>query len=102
MTRRCCYCRPRWTWGIRSRILRKIVAAIWPPHLLSPDDGEGYTDGMCHKALAKYEAYEKAQDLKVWKRKWREWEKLADSFTCRRTFPKYWLRDYQAARRYGL
>lgn len=51
VTRRCVYCRPSWTWGVRrwSR-LGRLYDFIWPPHVIGKDYGPPYTDGLCEKA----------------------------------------------------
>jgi hypothetical protein len=97
LTRRCVYCRPKWTWGIRpSSMAGRIIAAIWPPHILGPDNGPPYTDGCCGKATARII---NDVDLAQWRRRWAGWVRTADILTDRHTFPRAWLKDYQAARR---
>jgi hypothetical protein len=51
LTKRCKYCRPRWTFGISNKTARRIVEAIWPAHIIGPDYGAPYTDGMCSAAV---------------------------------------------------
>lgn len=99
MTRRCVYCCPRWTWGLRWRPLRRLARAIWPPHIIGPDSGPPYTDGLCAKAAAAHEAHERAENLRAWRKLWKHWEKYADSMTDRRTWPAAWIHDYQEIRR---
>lgn len=56
VTRRCPYCRPAWLYGLRSRPLRRLVAFLWPPHIIGPDYGPPYSDGLCPAAAARENA----------------------------------------------
>ena len=62
VTRRCVYCRPRWTWGVRRwSLLGRIYSFLWPHHVIGHDYGPPYTDGMCDKAVHRMEAHDQAQ-----------------------------------------
>lgn len=59
VTRRCVYCRPRWTWGVRRwSLLGRLYDFIWPPHVMGPDYGPPYTDGLCDEAVRRMEAHD--------------------------------------------
>ena len=50
---RCKWCRPRWTYDIKSWTLAgRLVAFFWPAHIIGADYGSvyGYTDGICAAA----------------------------------------------------
>jgi len=62
VTRRCVYCRPRWTWGVRRwSLLGRIYAFLWPHHVIGIDYGPPYTDGMCDEAVRRMEDHDQGR-----------------------------------------
>lgn len=99
LTRRCVYCRPTWTYGIRpASLLGRIIARLWPPHIMGHDYGPPCTDGACWRGLRRHEAEIRRIEDAAWAARRAKWEGIADKFADRRRFHT-WLRFYQAARR---
>jgi len=111
LTKRCLYCRPQWTYGIQNKVLRRMVAFIWPPHFYGGDGinyRPPYSDGMCPAAAAFQKALETRADLAVWRARWARWGAYADEQAPSHDFKALgfpaiarlvWVLDYQAARR---
>jgi len=101
MTHRCVYCRPTWTFGIRSRLLRKLVALIWPPHIIGEDHGAPYTDGICHLVEARLLVEQKAREKAAQDRRMQEWALMVNRIHVGNPFMtrEYWIHLFQAMRR---
>ena len=62
VTRRCVYCRPRCTWGVRRwSLLGRLYDIVWPPHVMGHDYGPPYTDGICPAASRKLDLWLEAR-----------------------------------------
>ncbi|MDT8287409.1 MAG: hypothetical protein RQ748_09890 [Elusimicrobiales bacterium] len=105
-TVRCCYCCPRWTYGLRRvPVVGRLIKKLWPPHILGVDYGPPYTDRACVRAEKNLKAEERDFDLRLrWNTRWAEWKETADTLSIGKGGGgrAEWIRRYQAARRFYM